>query len=206
MTIFNSQDETLPVGLSVQRILSTRRRIHGANLNNYLQERICICISVWICKKVPPGFFSNCFIFSIGHFSLLLSVQKPLKGQCPDCAHTRASSGLFFKRQQNYVILTRRDFLPDRTVDGDLFFTFASDFLDFRRSFSSYLKFGSRHEDSSRFCHQQGRHATRKSRSARFKNSFSNVKLVSEVKCSKSSSICLICLRSSLKRLTERYK
>ena len=49
------------------------------------------------------------------------------------------------------VILTGQDFLPDRTVDGDLLSTFSSNILDFRRSLSPYFKFGSRHEDSSRF-------------------------------------------------------
>ena len=49
------------------------------------------------------------------------------------------------------VILTGQDFLPDRTVDGDLLPTFSSNILDFRRSLSPYFKFGSRHEDSSRF-------------------------------------------------------
>ena len=93
-----------------------------------------------------------------------------------------------------------------RTADGVLLFTFSSNILDFRRSVSSQLKFGSRHEDSSRFCRQQGRLETRKSRSACFKNSFSNVKLVPEVNCSKSSNICLICLRSSLKRLKDINK
>ena len=58
---------------------------------------------------------------------------------------------LFFKRQYRTVILTRQDFLPDRTADGDLLFIFSSNTLDFRRNLSSYLKFGSRHEDLSRF-------------------------------------------------------
>ena len=49
------------------------------------------------------------------------------------------------------VILTGQDFLPDRTVDGDLLSTFSSNILDFRRSLSPYFKFGSRHEDSLRF-------------------------------------------------------
>ena len=164
---------------------------------------------MYICLDLQKGtsrIFQQLFHFQDWPFFPYAFSTKTLKGTVSRlCTHPCVIC-LFFKRQQNYVILTRRDFLPDRTVDGDLFFTFSSDFLDFRRSFSSYLKFGARHEDSSRFCHQQGRHATRKSRSARFKNSFSNVKLVSEVKCSKSSSICLICLRSSLKRLTERYK
>ena len=118
----------------------------------------------------------------------------------------RASVICFFSKNDRIVALTLQDFLPDRTADGDLLFTFSSNILDFRRSVSSYLKFGSRHEDSSRFCRYQGRLATQKSRSARFKNSFSNVKLVSEVNCPKSSNICLICLRSSLKRLKDINK
>ena len=43
-------------------------------------------------------------------------------------------------------------------------------------------------------------------RSAPFKNSFSNLKLVSEVNCSNSSNICLICSRLSLKRLKDINK
>ena len=113
---------------------------------------------------------------------------------------TRERHRVFSSKDNRTVILTRQNFLPDRTADGDLLFTFSSNILDFRRSLSSYLKFGSRHEDSSRFYGYQGL-ANRKSRSARFKNSFSNVKLVSEVSCSNSSNICLICSRSSLKRL-----
>ena len=58
----------------------------------------------------------------------------------------------FFSKDNRTVILTRQDFLPDRTADGDLLFTFSSNILDFGRSLSSYLKFGSRHEDLSRFC------------------------------------------------------
>ena len=73
-----------------------------------------------------------------------------LKGQCPDYMHARASS-VFSSKDNGTVILTRQDFLPDRTADGDLLFIFSSNILDFRRSLSSYLKFGSRHEDSSRF-------------------------------------------------------
>ena len=75
-----------------------------------------------------------------------------LKGQCPDYAHARASS-VFSSKDNRIVILTRQDFLPDRTADGDLLFIFSSNIFDFRRSLSSYLKFGSRHEDSSRFYH-----------------------------------------------------
>ena len=58
---------------------------------------------------------------------------------------------LFFSSKDNRtVILTRQDFFPDRPADGDLLFTFSSNILDFRRNLSSYWKFGSRHEDSSR--------------------------------------------------------
>ena len=46
-----------------------------------------------------------------------------LKGQCPDYAHARASS-VFSSKDNRTVILTRQDFLPDRTADGDLLFTF----------------------------------------------------------------------------------
>ena len=53
-----------------------------------------------------------------------------LKGQCPDFAHARASSVFFFfffiKKDNITAILTRHDFLPDRTADGDLFLTFLS--------------------------------------------------------------------------------
>ena len=73
-----------------------------------------------------------------------------LKGQCPDYAHARASS-VFSSKDNRTVKLTRQDFLPDRTADGDLLFIFSGNILDFRRNLSSYFKFGSRHEDSSRF-------------------------------------------------------
>ena len=46
-----------------------------------------------------------------------------LKGQCPDCAHAPASS-VFSSKDNRTVILTRQDFLPDRTANGDLLFTF----------------------------------------------------------------------------------
>ena len=72
------------------------------------------------------------------------------KGQCPDNAHARASS-VFSSKDNRTVKLTRQDFLPDRTADGDLLFIFSGNILDFRRNLSSYLKFGSRQEDSSRF-------------------------------------------------------
>ena len=40
-----------------------------------------------------------------------------LKGQCPDYAHARASS-VFSSKDNRTVILTRQDFLPDRTADS----------------------------------------------------------------------------------------
>ena len=113
---------------------------------------------------------------------------------------TRERHLFFLLNDNRTVILSRQDFFPDRTSDGALFVVY---------SLSSYLKFGSRHEDSSRFYRKQGRPATRNSRSARFKNGFSNVKLVSEVNCSKSSNIPdihMICSRSSLKRLKDKHK
>jgi len=125
-----------------------------------------------------------------------------LKGQCPDYAHARASS-VFSS------ILTRQDFLPDCTADGDLLFTFSRNILDFRRSLSSYLKFGSRHEDIAILSVSGPPHEPKisfRSLQKPVKNSFSNVKLVSEVNCSKSSNICLICSRSSLKRLKDINK
>jgi len=64
----------------------------------------------------------------------------------------RASVICFFFKDNRTVLLTRQDFLPDRTTEGDLFFTFSSNISDFRRSLSSYLKFGQRHEDLLRFC------------------------------------------------------
>ena len=78
------------------------------------------------------------------------NISLSLKGQCPDYAHARASS-VFSSKDNRTVILTQQDFLPDRTADGDLLFIFSSNISDFRRSLSSYLKFGLRHEDSSRF-------------------------------------------------------
>ena len=77
-------------------------------------------------------------------------IEFKLKGQCPDYAHARASS-VFSSKDNRTVKLTRQDFLPDNTADGELLFIFSGNILDFRRNLSSYLKFGSRQEDSSRF-------------------------------------------------------
>ena len=61
----------------------------------------------------------------------------PLKGTVSRlCAHLRIICS-FLKRQT--VILTRQDFLLDRTADGDLLVTFSNNILDFRRSPSPYL-------------------------------------------------------------------
>ena len=68
-----------------------------------------------------------------------VSCGKPLKGHCPDYAHARAST-VFSSKDNRTVILTRQDFLPDRTADGDLLVIFSSNILDFRRSLSSYIK------------------------------------------------------------------
>ena len=101
-------------------------------------------------KKLTDKFSGN----EIGGLSEIITnllFKHDLKGQCPDFAHARASS-VFSLKDNRTVILTRQDFLPDRTADGDLLFTILSNILDFRRSFSSYLNFNSRYEDSSRFC------------------------------------------------------
>ena len=64
----------------------------------------------------------------------------------------RASVICISSKDNKTVILTRQDFLPDRTADGDLLFTFSSNITrTFEEVFRSYLKFGSWHEDSSRF-------------------------------------------------------
>ena len=76
------------------------------------------------------------------------------------CARTSIIC-FFLKRQLNCrIYATRFPSRPHR--DGDLLFTFSSNILDFRRSPSPYLKFGSRHEDLSRFCRMLGLLATRK--------------------------------------------
>ena len=102
-----------------------------------------------------PGFPTNDWanLHSRRQHHLCTFIFRCLKGLVPTerlCA--RASFICFSSKDNRTVILTRQDFLPDRTADGDLLFTFSSNILDFRRSVSSYLKFGSRHEDSSRFC------------------------------------------------------
>ena len=63
---------------------------------------------------------------------------RNLKGQCPDYAHARASS-VFSSKDNRTVILTRQDFLPDRTADRDLLFIFSSNILEFRISKKSFV-------------------------------------------------------------------
>ena len=65
--------------------------------------------------------------------------SPPSKGQCPYYALARASS-VFSSKDNRTVILTRQDFLLDRTADRDLLFIFSSNILDFQRSVSSYIK------------------------------------------------------------------
>ena len=77
------------------------------------------------------------------------------KGQCPDYAHARTSS-VFSYKDNRTVMLTGQDFLADRTGNGELLFTFSSNILDFRRSLSFYLIFGSRNKYFPRFCHLLG--------------------------------------------------
>ena len=73
------------------------------------------------------------------HNAEITALAWNLKGQCPDYAHARASS-VFSSKDNRTVILTRQDFLPDRTAYRDLLFIFSSNILDFQRSLSSYIK------------------------------------------------------------------
>ena len=87
-----------------------------------------------ISREDTPGDLKHpVIILRKGHLTELL------KGQCPDYAHARASS-VFSSKDNRTVILTRQDFLPDRTADRDLLFIFSSNILDFQRSLSSYIK------------------------------------------------------------------
>ena len=54
-----------------------------------------------------------CAILHVKHKRITISRGK---GQCPDYAHARASS-VFSPKDNRTVILTRQDFLPDRTAD-----------------------------------------------------------------------------------------
>ena len=71
--------------------------------------------------------------FIRGNFQYLNLVEL-LKGQCPDYARARASA-VFSSNDNRTVILTRQDFLPDRTADGNLLFTFSINIFDFEEVF-----------------------------------------------------------------------
>ena len=114
------------------------------------------------------------------------------------CARERH---LFFSSKDNRTVkLTRQDFLPDRTADRDLLFIFSSNILDFRRSLSSCIKIWLAVRRLIAIFSLAGPPRDPK------KNVFSNLKLVSEVSHFKSSNMCLICSRSSLKRLKDINK
>ena len=61
-----------------------------------------------------------------------LRLCAALKGQCPDYAQ---ASSVLSSKDNRTVILTRQDFLPDRTADEDLLLTFSSDIFDFEEVF-----------------------------------------------------------------------
>ena len=133
-------------------------------------------------------------------------LNNSLKGQCPDYAHARASS-VFSSKDNRTVKLTRQDFLPDRTADRDLLFIFSSNILDFRRSLSSYIKNLARGSKTHRdFIASWAASRPENLVPLALKTYFLILKLVSEVNRSKSSNICLICSRSSLKRLKDINK
>ena len=60
---------------------------------------------------------------------------------------TRERHLVFSSKDNRTVMWTRQDFLPDRTADGDLLFTFSSNILDFRRSLSSLALGTKTHRD-----------------------------------------------------------
>ena len=57
---------------------------------------------------------------------VVLDRSSDLKAQCPDCGHVRVAS-VFSSKDNRAVILTRQDFLPDRTANEDLLFTFSTE-------------------------------------------------------------------------------
>ena len=135
----------------------------------------------------------------------LFSTQ--LKEQCPDYAHARASSFFFLQKTIELSYSLDKIFFPDRNADGDLLFIFSSNILDFGRSLSSHIITWLAVRRLIAILSLTGPpRDPRTALSARFKNIFSNLKLVSEVNCSKSSNICLICSRPSLKRLKDINK
>ena len=143
--------------ISVVQCNSGPSKVHENNHSTGWQRRFsnttelewvrrCVMSSTVFHQPPLPTGAARCVLFS-----QISSEMRLLKGQCPDCAHARASS-VFSSKDNATVILLRQDFLPERTADEDLLFTISSNISDFRRRFSSYLKFGWRHEDSLRFC------------------------------------------------------
>ena len=131
--------------LSIARPFEKRFREVFGNariLNFYLSIR------AWEEKSLPESYL-GCFYIVFGegkatkeNMSIFWFIW-PLKGQCPDYAHARASF-VFPSWDNRTVILTRQVFLPGRTADGVLLFIFSSNILlivEFQRSLSSYLKF-----------------------------------------------------------------
>ena len=102
------------------------------------EEKLLLCISLWlyhpyrhshhILGNLRKSVFerprqhaeSGLFTFLSSGFANILSYSIARCRQCPDYAHARASS-VFSSKGNRTVILTRQDFLPDRTADGDLF-------------------------------------------------------------------------------------
>ena len=81
------------------------------------------------------------------------ALRGPLEGSVSRLCARASIICSFLKRQLKcHIDATRFPSGPDRTADRDLLVAFSSNILDFRRSPSPCLKFGSRHEDLSRFC------------------------------------------------------
>ena len=94
-------------------------------------------INIWGGAQSIKGFATEeCRRLAICFRSEAGYLEISFKGQCPYYAHARASS-VFPSKDNRTVILSRQDFLPDRTADGDLLFTFSSNILDFQRSLLS---------------------------------------------------------------------
>ena len=69
----------------------------------------CVMSSTVFDQPPLPTGAARCVLFS-----QISSEMRLLKGQCPDCAHARASS-VFSSKDNGTVILLRQDFLPERT-------------------------------------------------------------------------------------------
>ena len=129
-----------------------------------------------------------------------------LKGRCPDYAHARALS-VFSSKDNRTVILTRQDFLPDRTVDRDLLFIFSS--KNFRLSKKSFVLYKNLARGSKTYCDFIASWAASRPENLvplALKTYFLIWNSCQRSGCSKSSNICLICSRSSLKRWKDRNK